>query len=201
MKAATHGQQMRIRIAQEAARLMAQEGVKDFYAAKRKAAAHFGAPDTTNMPRNIEVEEALQELHRIYGGDAQPEVLYQLREVAIEAMKFLKDFHPALVGSVLRGTAGEFAEINLHLFADTSEEVGIFLMDANIPFETTTRKLRFGRDAWKELPAFRFLAEEFPLELIVFPYKGRYEAPRSSVDGQPMQRASVGEVSALLALA
>ena len=201
MKVVTHGQQMRVRIAQEAARLMAQEGVKDFHAAKRKAAAHLGAPDTANMPRNLEVEEALQELHRIYGGDTQSEYLNQLREVAIDAMKFLKDFHPRLVGSVLRGTAGEFADINLHLFADTAEEVSVFLMDANIPFETTTKKLRFGRDTWRELPAFRFLAEEFPLELVVFPYKGRYEAPRSSVDGQPMQRASVDEVLALLVLA
>ncbi len=54
-------QQMRVRIAQEAARLMSEEGVQDYYAAKRKAAQHLGAPDTRNMPRNQEVEEALHE--------------------------------------------------------------------------------------------------------------------------------------------
>ncbi|VAW83329.1 hypothetical protein MNBD_GAMMA14-2230, partial [hydrothermal vent metagenome] len=36
--------QMRVRIAQEAARLMAEQGITDFYVAKRKAARHLGAP-------------------------------------------------------------------------------------------------------------------------------------------------------------
>lgn len=192
-------QQMRVRIAQEAARLMSAEGIRDFHAAKRKAAQHLGAPDTRNMPRNIEVEQALSEYQRLFCADEQLSHLRSLRESAVQAMHFFADFRPRLVGSVLSGTAGPHADINLHLFADTVEEVGLFLMEANIPFETASRRLRVGREEWAELPCFQFMAGEYPVELVVFPVEGRRESPRSPVDGKPMVRGSLSDVEALLA--
>ena len=102
-RAAGRDQQMRTRIAQEAARLMSEEGIQDFYAAKRKAAQHLGAPDTRNMPRNQEVEAALQEYQRLFRGEQQTGHLRVLREAAVQAMRFLAGFKPRLVGSVLSG--------------------------------------------------------------------------------------------------
>lgn len=190
---------MRMRIAQEAARLMSEEGVQDFYVAKRKAAQHLGAPDTRNMPRNQEIELALLEYQRLFGGQQQSGHLRALRESAVEAMRFLAGFRPRLVGSVLSGTASLHADINLHLFADTPEEVSLFLLENNIPFKPGQKKLRIGRESWVEFPAYQFMAGDHPVELVVFPREGRREAPRSPVDGRPMQRARLEEVEALLA--
>ncbi|MGW8310210.1 MAG: hypothetical protein ACWGNB_04020 [Thiogranum sp.] len=198
-RAAGRDQQMRTRIAQEAARLMSEEGIQDFYAAKRKAAQHLGAPDTRNMPRNQEVEAALQEYQRLFRGEQQSGHLRVLREAAVQAMRFLAGFRPRLVGSVLSGTAGRHADINLHLFADTPEEVSLFLMDNSIPFHPAQKRLRISREAWQEFPAYEFMAGEQAVELVVFPSEGRREAPRSPVDGRPMRRARVEEVEALLA--
>jgi hypothetical protein len=198
-RAAGRDQQMRTRIAQEAARLMSEEGIQDFYAAKRKAAQHLGAPDTRNMPRNQEVEAALQEYQRLFRGEQQSGHLRVLREAAVQAMRFLAGFKPRLVGSVLSGTAGRHADINLHLFADTPEEVSLFLMDNSIPFHPAQKRLRISREAWQEFPAYEFMAGEQAVELVVFPSEGRREAPRSPVDGRPMRRARVEEVEALLA--
>ncbi len=191
-------QQMRVRIAQEAARLMSEEGVQDFYVAKRKAAQHLGAPDTRNMPRNQEIEAALQEYQRLFMGDQQTEQLRALRETAMQAMQFLADFQPRLVGSVLSGTAGLHADVNLHLFADTPEEVSLFLMDNNIPFEPSVKRLRVAREQWEEYPAYQFMAGDHPVELVVFPTEKWREAPRSPVDGKPMQRARLEELELLI---
>jgi hypothetical protein len=198
-RAVGRDQQMRTRIAQEAARLMSEEGIQDFYAAKRKAAQHLGAPDTRNMPRNQEVEAALQEYQRLFRGEQQTGHLRVLREAAVQAMRFLAGFKPRLVGSVLSGTAGRHADINLHLFADTPEEVSLFLMDNSIPFHPAQKRLRISREAWQEFPAYEFMAGDQAVELVVFPCEGRREAPRSPVDGRPMRRARVEEVEALLA--
>ncbi len=197
-RAAGRDQQMRARIAQEAARLMDEEGIQDFHAAKRKAAQHLGAPDTRNMPRNKEIEAALSEHQRLFHSDEQASHLRSLREAAIQAMLFFTSFRPRLVGSVLSGTAGRHADINLHLFADTAEDVGLFLMEAKVPFVTVSRRLRVSREEWSELPAYQFMAGETPVEVVVFPVEGRREAPRSPVDGKPMVRASRPEVEALL---
>ncbi len=125
---------------------MADEGLHDFYAAKRKAAQHLGAPDTRNMPRNNEVEAALEEYQRLFQGEQQTQHLYALRTAALQAMHFLSAFNPRLVGSVLSGRAGQHADINLHLFADTPEEVSLFLMESHIPFEESLKRLRVARD-------------------------------------------------------
>ena len=199
MKQSTRDQQMRVRIAQEAARLIADEGFKDFHAAKRKAAQRLGAPDTRNMPRNREIEEALLSHQRLFQAEAQAGNLRNLRLAALEAMRFFGDFRPRLVGPVLTGTAGVHADINLHLFADTPEEINLFLLEAGIPFQTSQRRYRFARDEWLEFPTFQFLAGDQPVELAVFPREGRREAPRSPVDGKPMRRADVAEVEALVA--
>jgi len=190
--------QMRVRIAQEAARLMAEQGISDFYVAKRKAARHLGAPDTRNMPRNVEVEEALASYQRLFHASEQAEHLAELRQGALLAMRFLDDFSPRLVGSVLSGTAGQHSDINLHLFADTAEQVALFLMEANIPFDSRQKRLRMGRDEMQDFPVFGFRAGEHTVELTVFPGEGRREAPRSPVDGKPMRRASLQEVEQLL---
>ena len=190
--------QMRMRIAQEAARLIAEEGQKDFGLAKRKAAQRLGVADTRNLPRNQEIEAALEAYQRLFQADSQPQQLTQLRRAALDAMRFFAQFRPKLVGPVLKGTAGEYSEINLHVFADTPKDVTFYLMESKIPFDTADRRFRFEREQWIELPAYRFMAGEYPVELVVFPRDGRREAPSSPIDGRPMMRASVSAVEALL---
>ncbi|VAW79054.1 FIG00856772: hypothetical protein [hydrothermal vent metagenome] len=189
---------MRVRIAQEAARLMAEQGIADFYVAKRKAARHLGAPDTRNMPRNAEVEEALASYQQLFHAGEQAEHLSGLRISATQAMRFLTDFSPRLVGSVLTGTAGPHSDINLHLFANTAEQVAMFLMDQNIPYDSRLKRFRLGGDETEEFPVFGFRAGDHAVELTVFPDEGRRESPRSPVDGKPMRRASLQDVELLL---
>ena len=120
----TRDRQMRQRIAQEAARLIVSEGIRDYLVAKRKAAERLGAPDTQNLPRNIEVEQELAAYQRLFQEQNQPSRLRELREAALNAMRFFERFEPRLTGSVLSGTAGAHSDVNLHLFADAPEDVG-----------------------------------------------------------------------------
>ncbi len=195
----TKDKHMRQRLAQEAARLMAEEGVQDFFTAKRKAAERLGAPHTQNMPRNKEIEEALQDYQRLFLGAEGAEQLWRLREAAVQAMRFFAPFEPRLAGSVLTGTAGAHSDVNLHLFADAPEEVNLFLMGAGIPFEVGLRRLRLNRETSGDIPSVRFLAGEQSIEALIFPANGIRQAPLSPVDGRPMERAALCRVEELLA--
>jgi hypothetical protein len=194
----TKDKHMRQRLAQEAARLMAEEGVQDFYTAKRKAAERLGAPNTQNMPRNTEIEEALQDYQRLFLGAEGAEQLQRLREAAVQALRFFAPFEPRLTGSVLAGTAGAHSDVNLHLFADAPEEVNLFLLDAGIRFELGLRRMRLNRETSGDIPSVRFLADEQPIEALIFPANGIRQAPLSPVDGRPMARASLNRVLELL---
>lgn len=189
---------VRILITQESARIMAEEGVKDFLVAKRKAANRLGVSNKALLPGNAEIEQALLEYQRLFKGEEQAAQSRLLRESALEAMAFLARFRPRLVGPVLAGTASIHTDVTLHLFADTPEDVMLFLMEHGIPFETAERRLRLGQDEYVYLPVFSFGAGEVNIDLTVFTPKEEHKPPRSPVDGRPMQRADVNEVRALL---
>ncbi|MCW9024425.1 MAG: hypothetical protein OQK73_07050 [Gammaproteobacteria bacterium] len=190
--------QMRLRLAQEAAHILLESGSNDYYAAKRKAALHLGAVDTRNMPSNSEIEEALQEYQRIFRADTQPAQLQKLREAALQAMRFFKDFRPRLVGSVLRGTADQHSKVTLHTYASTVEDIGFHLMQHHIPFQTSEKRIRYSAEQYKTIPVYQFLAEDTPLQVLVFPEDGSHQPPLSSIDGKPMQRADISTVEKLL---
>ena len=66
--AETKTRERRYRLAREAARLMAESGVRDFHQAKLKAAERLGIHDDASLPRNREIEEALREYQRLFQG-------------------------------------------------------------------------------------------------------------------------------------
>ena len=189
--------QIRERIAKEAARIMCETGVRDFQLAKRKALQRLRIDEQRNLPSNEEIEAAVSEYQRLFRADIQPRRLAELRKAAVRAMRFLARFEPRLVGAVLSGTADEHSDICLHLFAETAEEVGLFLLDNDVPHEHGERTLRLASDDTERLPTCRFLADDVPVELVVFAERVRRRVPLSPVDGRPMERAPLRTVEAL----
>lgn len=185
-------------LAQSAARLLLEDGQRDFGAALRKAAAQHGVSDQRQLPDNAEIEAALLEQQRLFRGNHQPRHLQQLRQTALQAMDLLADFRPCLVGPVLNGSADEHSPIYLHLFADTAEEVLIFLLDRQIPFDQDERRVRYGNGKIELRPKFSFIAGEHEIQLTVFPPQERKRAPLSPVDGKPMQRAERSQLVKIL---
>jgi hypothetical protein len=195
----TNDKRMRLRLTLEAARLMADEGIASYYKAKFKAAERLGVSDTRNMPGNDEIEQALMDYQRLFKADTQPAALRQLREAALKAMQFFDDFTPRLVGPVLNGTANEYSEVQLHAFTDTPEQISLFLIGKNIPFELGERRLTFSKKGTPvTYPVYRFVAGEVGVEVIVFPVDGIRQAPLSPVDGRPIKRAPAAAVERLM---
>ena len=77
-----NAQRMRQRLALEAARIMAEEGVNDYHLAKRKAAVRLGVAGSRNSPRNLprndEIQQALEEYLRLFKANSQPATLKKL---------------------------------------------------------------------------------------------------------------------------
>src|SRR5215470_13191592 len=72
----TRADNLRRALAQEAARLMAEHGIRDFLVAKRKAAERLGVTDGgALLPKNSEIEEALAAHQRLFGGASHVEAL------------------------------------------------------------------------------------------------------------------------------
>jgi hypothetical protein len=191
-------EQLRQALAQEAARLMAEQGIEDFLLAKRKAAERLFVSDASVLPKNAEIEAALAEHQRLFHAQLHDTQLRTLRRTAQRLMRTLKPFEPRLVGSVLSGTASANSEINLHVFADQPEHVALHLLEHGIEHQHAEKKLRYESDRLIGYPSFKFVAGKHAIEVVVFPVNGIRQAPLSPVDGKPMQRAPIAELDTLL---
>lgn len=189
----------RHRLAHEAARLMAEGGIRDFHQAKLKAAARLGIHDDASLPRNREIEDALREYQRIFLGDSQAQALRLRREAAARALEFLAPFEPRLVGPVLEGTADATSPVLLHAYTDDLDAVARFLDEHGIPAQPRERQLRLDRERRADLPVWVFSAEDLPFDITVLPLHALRQAPLSSVDERPMRRASLAQLRQLLA--
>jgi len=192
------GEQLRSLVAEEAARIMAEEWLSDFGQAKRKAAHRLGVTDRPALPSNREIELAVIDRQRLFGQDSRDDQLRRQRELAKQAMTLLAEFEPRLVGAVLKGTATEYSDINLHLFADATEDVALKLMAQGIPYESEEKRVRYSDDRIEYRPVFRFEAAGAQVVATVFPFIGMRQPPQSPVDGRPMRRARLADVEALL---
>ena len=189
--------QMRSHLAYLAARVMADDGIQDYGAAKRKAARQAGVPGTRELPDNQEIEAALKTYQALYQADEQPQILRELREVAISVMEHFARFNPYLVGSVLTGTAGEHSDINLHLFADSAKEFEIFLLNEKATFELDTRNFKLGERV-EAVPVYRLEHDGATVSAAVFERDDERIMQKYKADGRTIERAKLTEVKALL---
>jgi hypothetical protein len=176
-------QDMRRRIAHAAARILAEDGSLDYGSAKRKAARQLGAPDSGNLPDNQQIEEALRSYQALYQADETRTQLALLRQVAVEYMERLADFDPHLTGSVLNGTAGRHAGINLQLFTDQQKEVEFLLMGLGTPYQAA--EYRAAETPQRIYPRFVIDDPRATVEIVVFPAAELRGMKRLQADGNP----------------
>jgi hypothetical protein len=185
----------RLHLASEAARILCQEGVRSYRAAKLKAAERLGMKQQAqNLPGNDEVERALIDYLQLFHGDEYRETNTKLLKHALDAMQFLQDFEPRLTGSVATGAAHRYSDVNLHVFSDTVEEVALRFFNNKIPMEQGSRPFSFNRDSKQEFPTILIEAEGIETEIVVFPRIRLRQAPLSHIDQQPMPRLSMDAV-------
>lgn len=185
---------MREQLAHQAARLIAEDGITDFAFAKRKAAKQLGAAETHHLPSNEEVVNALHSYRALYQKDSHPDMLLQLREEALAAMKLLEEFKPYLTGSVLNGTANEQSDINLMLFSDDAKAVLLFLLKHNLDFDDGEWKTRVGGHE-ETVPSYTLTSDsDAQIHIIVMPENTRHSGSR-----HPETHADISALETLLA--
>ncbi len=204
--------QLRQLVAQHAARMMAEDGVSDYGYAKKKAGRQLGVVDANCLPSNAEIEEEIRLFHDIYNSDDQPETLRILRQDALATMQIFARFNPHLTGSVLDGTAGQYAETHIHLFADSAKDVEIFLLNQQIPYDSNDKSYRVrdrksgdkktsGKNSERlKVPMFTLEGPNGFIKLSVFEFDDIRFSTKSVVSGANAERLDAEGLKALLAI-
>ena len=185
-------------VAQEAARIIVNHGIRDYRLAKQKAADRLGMNNRGSLPGNSEIEAAVAEHLQIFGGESHADHLRLMRVAALSAMELLSAHSPRLVGPVLIGTADENSAVNLHVFADSAETIVMELAEMGVNYKPYERRLKSRRGQIELYSGFEFHHSNTAIQVTVFPVDGIRQAPMSPIDGKPMKRVDTNAVQELL---
>lgn len=189
-------------IASEAARLMYEDGVREYRDAKRKAAKRFGPEKAlslgSHLPTNAEIHDELAHLIASREEKVLPERLLRLRLTALSYLEFFAPFAPYLVGSVLSGAVTDRSDIDIHLFADAVEEVETMLEKHGIAFQTETVPIRKG-GVIRDYTHIYLEDDGVEIECSVYPTEERRNRTISSITGKAMERANAAQLKRIIA--
>ena len=127
-------QRNRARIAQNAARLIAEHGLSDWSAAKRKACRELGLADNEALPGNDEVEQALRDYNSLFRPAAHAASLREQRRSALSWMERLAAWNPVLIGGAAAGWATAHSEVRVELEAEDPKAVELALINAGVDY-------------------------------------------------------------------
>jgi hypothetical protein len=189
----------RVRIAAEAARLIAADGGGlDYLGARRKALRRLGIGDAHDLPGEAEIAAALAEHHRIFGGPGTEDHLHAQRVAALEAMQFLAAHEPRLVDEVLEGTAGPHTPIRILLHVDDELAVLDALAARGLRWDESRRPYALAGGLDHDATVLALCAGGMPFELVLLPSIAQRHPPLRAADRTPLERAGIEAVRRLL---
>ncbi len=187
-----HRHRQRTLIAQEAARLMVEHGIRDFAVAKKSALSHLGLnANDTPLPRNQEIALEKQSLVDLFYSQSTSDHLHTLHQTAHQALIMLSPFSPYLVGEIVENHANQHSPVTIHLYDVSVEQVELFLHERSLPFRHEEVQLKISRSHHHSYPRLSFLAGEIWVEIVVLPLERLKSPPLSPLDGRAIKRVSL----------
>jgi hypothetical protein len=183
--------QNRARIADLAARLIAEHGLADWSLAKRKAARQLMLEASCALPGDDEIEAALIAHHALFGGAAHAASLRQQRAQALQWMRDLAAYEPVLTGGVAAGWASEHSDIRIELVADDAKAVELALINRGVPYRAGPASPHAAAELYVDTPAGG-------VRLVVRTAAMARQRPRRDRQGRAEIRLDTDAVSALL---
>lgn len=185
-------------LAEETARLMAEQGIRETERARRKVAERAGIDNKRLWPSNEEVQEALRAYRRLFWRADQKRALAHRRRQALAAMRHFAAFSPRLGGALTDSYSDPDQPVRLHLFVEAVDEVVYELMNQRIPWREGQEQYRFADGSRRFLPLLSLMAGDTPLELLVLPRGSRSNPPLDPIDERPLRGLDAPALARLL---
>lgn len=191
---------LRRHIAIVAARLMYERSEKEYYTAKRKAAAQLGVNFVRHpqeLPSNREIRDQVQIMARMIEGDGRVKKLQDMRVTALRLMRLLAAFNPRLIGSTLTGHIRKGSDIDIHVFCNETGAITDVLDTYGYEYEVERKRVIKHNN--ERLFTHIHVAGTYTCELTVYARDLVNYTFKSSITGTGIEKASIAELEQLIA--
>ena len=161
---------IKLSVANLAAQLIMEDGIKDYLYAKKKAAKSLGINENANLPTNSQIDKAIDEFNKIFNPNIDIEFLQQFKTQALEVMSIFKNFKPHLMDQLSQGIIPKFPEIKINLFADNLKDVEYVLLNSELSYDFKEIKMnaKGGKHSVKSIPTIYLENLSIPAEIKVY---------------------------------
>ena len=161
---------IKLSVANLAAQLIMEDGIKDYLYAKKKAAKSLGINENANLPTNSQIDKAIDEFNKIFNPNIDIEFLQQFKTQALELMSIFKNFKPHLMNQLSQGIIPKFPEIKINLFADNLKDVEYVLLNSELSYDFKEVKMnaKGGKHSVKSIPTIYLKNLSIPAEIKVY---------------------------------
>lgn len=185
----------RLRVAEEAARIILEDGEPDYGVAKRKAAQRVGVSDERKLPNAGEIDAAIKSRQSLFGLEPEDGWKQAVCSVALDLMQEFAAYEPRLVGGLVAGVLTPNSAVELHLFSDDAKSIAIHLLNRSVQYEATDKEMGAKRE---RMPGFEFDWKGVPVEVTVFGVRSGRSLPSDTAGGRPVKRVALKEAKELL---
>ena len=161
---------IKVSVANLAAQLIMEEGIKDYLFAKKKAARSLGLNENVSLPTNSQIDKAIDEFNKIFNPNIDIEFLELFKTQALEIMSIFKNFKPHLMNQLSQGIIPKFPEIKINLFADNLKDVEYVLLNSELSYDFKEIKMnaKEGKYSIKSIPTIYLENLSIPAEIKVY---------------------------------
>ncbi len=187
---------LRQALANETAKIITLEGVRDYQRAKIKASERLGNSQQGSLPSNFEIEQALGSFQQTFI-PKHAELINAQRKVAHTIMQWFAHYSPYLTGPVAEGVVGVNNIISIQLSSDTTESIVTELTSRNIKTDSQQRRLKLNNE-FVFLPTICFEHQDFEIEVIIFSLRQQFQRPKSKSQNRSMRRVGLKQLEEML---
>jgi|GEM_PF-864797 len=157
-------------VANLAAQMIMEEGIKDYLFAKKKAAKSLGLNEAVSLPSNSQIDKAIEDFNKIYTPEIDVEFLEYFKTQALRVMAIFKNFKPHLMNQLSEGIVPKFTEIKINLFADNLKDIEYVLLNSEFKYEFKEIKMnsKLGKKSMKSIPTIYLDNLPIPAEIKVY---------------------------------
>ena len=187
----------RQQICDAAARIIYEDGIRDYQKAKQRACESLHIKSNTFLPTNEEIEHAVHrrielfETHHQGSGNA----LQTNLAIAEDILTILSNYQPRVTQSVFTSMKLKNNPLEIHTFSDSAELVCDELNWRGISSSVVEKRYRYTNSQYVNVPLIVCQLDDCDIEISVFREKELHRPPVCPTNGRVYQRISLKQLT------
>ena len=185
----------RQQICDTAARIIYEDGIRDYQKAKQRACDLLHLKSNTSLPTNEEIEHAVHQRINLFEAADQITEPQNQFGVAKDILGILSDYQPRVTQTLTTSVKLKNIPLEIHTFSDTAELICDELNWRGISNFLVEKRYRYSNAQYANVPLIICQLDNYDIEISVFKEKELHRSPVCPTNGKTYQRISLKQLN------